>query len=87
MTNLNNLEIKSRIDIIEEAEAYFDFSSPITYEAGTLICLKMEDRFVRVIDIVNKLKRLSIYNYQGMGIEYLNTIINNLIKELERNER
>jgi len=80
--NISNLEVKSRIDIIEEAEAYFNFNAPISYEVGTLICLKMEDKFVRIKDITNELKNI-INSLPKYSCDIDSSIIGDLIKRLE----
>jgi len=80
--NITNLEVKSRIDIIEEAESYFNFTAPISYEAGTLICLKMEDKFVRISDIIMELKSI-INSLPRYSCDIDSSIIGDLIKRLE----
>lgn len=81
-SNITNLEVKSRIDIIEEAEQYFNFTAPIKYESGTLICLKMEDKFVRVSDITGILRNI-INNLPKHSCDIDSSIIGEIIKELE----
>lgn len=82
ISNISNLEVKSRIDIIEEAEQYFNFNAPISYEAGTLICLKMEDKFVRISDITRELRNI-INSLPKYSCDIDSSIIGDLIKRLE----
>ena len=79
---LNKMEIKTRISIIEDAEKEFNFTSPIKYEVGTLICLKMETKFVKLNDIIAELKEI-IDTIPEHSCDIDSSIIGDLINRLE----
>lgn len=79
------MQVKELINLLKKEDKnkfIFMYEVGQDYEAGTLICLKMEDKFVRISDITRELRNI-INSLPKYSCDVDSSIIGDLIKRLE----